>query len=335
MAISPEFYMQLAIDAAWRYAFLTYPNPAVGCVVLDKHGALLSIAAHQKAGGPHAEVLALQEAYAKKSGDNAILALQKSDEIHDYLTQHHAGLLRGAKLYVTLEPCHKVGKTPACSRLLAEIGVAELFIGARDTTSMGGGAIFLASSGCRVTYDVLAQKAQALLEPFLAWQSGRTVVLYKWAQHQNGAYEGKIVSCETSRRHVHALRSVIDRLYIGGNTVRIDAPTLDARLVEGKVPNVTILSRQKVWAHEAPLWHVPHREVTVEENLSTLSSYGLVLVEGTQGLWEAFAPYVTYDLVYTTPHMRQGATIDAVRDGTYVASMAMGEDQFHIIKRKP
>ena len=65
MKIDDNFYMKLAIDEAWKYQLLTYPNPAVGCVIV-KNGRLLAIEAHKEAGMPHAEVNALKEAFIKE-----------------------------------------------------------------------------------------------------------------------------------------------------------------------------------------------------------------------------------------------------------------------------
>lgn len=68
----------LALDCAWKYQLCTLPNPAVGAALLGKHGEIIALGAHQHAGAPHAEVLALQQGYAILSGDDAILALQES-----------------------------------------------------------------------------------------------------------------------------------------------------------------------------------------------------------------------------------------------------------------
>ena len=63
--MKPEFYMNLAINEAWKYQFLTYPNPAVGCVIVDKNGQILSIKAHEEAGKAHAELNAVCEAFKR------------------------------------------------------------------------------------------------------------------------------------------------------------------------------------------------------------------------------------------------------------------------------
>lgn len=71
MKINDKFFMKLAIDEGWKYQLLTYPNPAVGCVVV-KSGEILAVQAHKEAGMPHAEVNALKEAYLQKHPNDLI-----------------------------------------------------------------------------------------------------------------------------------------------------------------------------------------------------------------------------------------------------------------------
>ena len=106
-------YLQLAIDEAWKYQFLTYPNPAVGAVLIVKNKVFIS--AHKKAGLPHAEVNVIYEAYKHffKAPD-----LTTSNDIHNFLYQNHNNFFNDAILYVTLEPCNHYGKTPPCSLLI-------------------------------------------------------------------------------------------------------------------------------------------------------------------------------------------------------------------------
>lgn len=136
-----EFYMELALQEAWKYQGLTLPNPAVGALLLGEHGEILSIAAHQRAGSPHAEVLALQEGYARLSGNADILALHDSSQIHDYLLAHSQGIFRHCTLYVTLEPCNHYGQTPPCSELLARLKPKSVIIGKRDPNPKASGGI--------------------------------------------------------------------------------------------------------------------------------------------------------------------------------------------------
>ena len=114
MKIDDNFYMKLAIDEAWKYQLLTYPNPAVGCVIV-KNGKLLAIEAHKEAGMPHAEVNALKEAFLKENPKSVLSTLKTSQEIHKFLIENHNGFFNDCEIFVTLEPCNHIGKTPACA----------------------------------------------------------------------------------------------------------------------------------------------------------------------------------------------------------------------------
>ena len=102
----------MAIDAAWQFQGLTYPNPAVGCTIVQ-NGVVIAVGAHSKAGAPHAEVMALKEAYLALSKDILIEPLTISADIHNYLLKHHNNLFNSCDIYTTLEPCSHVGKTPS------------------------------------------------------------------------------------------------------------------------------------------------------------------------------------------------------------------------------
>ncbi len=114
--------MNLAINEAWKYQGLTYPNPAVGCCVVGEHGEIISIEAHKKSGSPHAEVNALQVAFASLSNTVEILLLKSSHDIHNYLIENHNNIFNKCTLYVTLEPCAHVGKTPSCANFNKSFG---------------------------------------------------------------------------------------------------------------------------------------------------------------------------------------------------------------------
>ena len=96
-------YMKQALIEAWKYQFLTYPNPAVGaCVVQDSN--ILAVEAHHKAGMPHAEVNALKTAFLKKYPNSKLKNLINSYDIHDYLIKNHNNFFNRCEIYVTLEP---------------------------------------------------------------------------------------------------------------------------------------------------------------------------------------------------------------------------------------
>lgn len=258
--MKPEFYMNLAINEAWKYQFLTYPNPAVGCLIMDKNGQILSIKAHEEAGKAHAELNAVCEALR---GLNTDLNLPNEPNLaYEILCKHYKNALKDATAFVSLEPCTHFGKTPPCARLLSELGFKKVFISVADESKIaGGGAEFLRKNGVEVEF-ICEKDGQKLLKPFLKWQKG-SFKLFKLALSLNGSSFGKIISSEKSRIYAHKIRSKIDLLVIGGKTVREDKPTLDARLVNGKAPDVCILSRQNLseFDKNIALFSVPNRQI--------------------------------------------------------------------------
>ena len=112
--------MLLAIQEAWKYQLLTYPNPAVGATVV-KNNQVLSVSAHKESGSSHAEVLALKEAYLTKYPNSELKNINESNKIHKFIILNHNNFFHDCEIYVTLEPCNHIGKTPACAMLLESI----------------------------------------------------------------------------------------------------------------------------------------------------------------------------------------------------------------------
>jgi len=276
--MNDEFYMGLALSEAWKFQILTYPNPAVGCLILDESGQILSCKAHEKAGYLHAEPTAILFALCKKSekfkndfikaynakfnsnikeGEFGLLEPKFS---YEFILNNHSNLLKNAKAYVTLEPCSHHGKTPPCANLLKELGFSEVIIGSLS---------------------------------------------------KNGVASGGIITNELSRTHVHKLRSVIDALVIGGNTVRTDRPRLDTRLIKnGKNPDVIIYSRSDKFDETIPLFGVPDRKVSVRKELNLK---GLTMFEGA-GEFLKLAKYgklanVKWLLIYQSSNFKNGENL--------------------------
>ena len=290
--------MELALNEAWKFQLLTYPNPAVGCCVINFENQLLAVQAHQKAGGPHAEVLALQMAYYKLTNDEKILLLKFSHEIHDYLLQNHNNCFKNTSLHVTLEPCAHEGKTPSCANLIAQLGVKRVVIASADKTEKAdGGEEILKNGGIKVEYSPLHGKSDLLLEPFLKW-SKEQFVFFKWAQRLDGSVDGGLISSLESRKFVHKMRSVCDLIVVGGETVRVDRPTLDARLCAGKAPDVLIVSRTKEFDTTIPLFSVPDRKVHIESDFEKLKSYNCIMIEGEKNMFELSKNHVDYYLSF-------------------------------------
>src|SRR5947207_11105397 len=141
--LSDLAYIDRALDLAERGRGTTSPNPMVGAVVVREDGTVVGQGFHEAAGGPHAEVRALDEAGA---------------------------LARGATLYCTLEPCSHVGRTGACAPFVADAGVARVVVASDDPNPLvnGTGLEILRRHGVPVTTGVLEAEARALNAPFFS-----------------------------------------------------------------------------------------------------------------------------------------------------------------------
>ncbi|QOR62313.1 bifunctional diaminohydroxyphosphoribosylaminopyrimidine deaminase/5-amino-6-(5-phosphoribosylamino)uracil reductase RibD [Sulfurovum sp. ST-21] len=293
-----EIFMRLALDEAWKYQLLTYPNPAVGAVIVQ-NGRILAVQAHQKAGTSHAEVIALLYAYEVLSSKRIVFDRFDAHKAHDFLLSLPKNFFSECTIYVTLEPCSHTGKTPSCASLLQKLSPKRVVIGLKDPiTGHNNGAKMLKS----VTLGVLEDACRDLLEPFLIWQK-RAFVLFKLAQTTNGRIGGGYLSSQASLYHVHQLREVCSTLMIGGNTVRIDRPILDCRFTQGRAPNVTIYSKKKKFDETIPLFGVNRRSVTVTEELDWLTEPSFVLVEGGERMLKALKDHIDWMLIYQTPKL--------------------------------
>jgi len=194
-----------ALELAERGRGATHPNPVVGAVVV-RRGEVVGEGWHERAGRPHAEVVALEAA-----GERA----------------------RGATLYVTMEPCTHHGRTPPCVDSILEAGMATVVAGSRDPNpEAGGGLERLRAAGVEVEL-VDSFEARRQNEAWRTWVAlRRPFVTYKVAVTLDGrvAVPGsRWVSGEESRRLVHELRAASDAVAVGMGTVRADAPSLTAR----------------------------------------------------------------------------------------------------------
>ncbi|MDD5717032.1 MAG: bifunctional diaminohydroxyphosphoribosylaminopyrimidine deaminase/5-amino-6-(5-phosphoribosylamino)uracil reductase RibD [Sulfuricurvum sp.] len=304
--MNPLYAMSLALNAAWEYQLLTFPNPAVGAVCIGKSGEILSVGAHKYAGGPHAEVYALRDAYTALSGDLSIQSCEDSHQIHDYLRIHHNNLFDTVTMAVTLEPCAHSGKTPSCALLIRDLGIKLLYISIRDPNpNAAGGADILQGSGVECRFGIMEEEGKQLLEPFIKWQNS-PFVFFKWAQRLDGTVDNGIITSTASRTHVHALRNRCDLIVIGGNTVRTDRPVLDARLVSGKAPDVLIYTHDEDLDRSIPLFNVPDRNVYIESSLERIGNYALVMIEGGAAMLEATKGLTDWYLSYIAPRVGGG-----------------------------
>ncbi|MDP3120600.1 MAG: bifunctional diaminohydroxyphosphoribosylaminopyrimidine deaminase/5-amino-6-(5-phosphoribosylamino)uracil reductase RibD [Sulfuricurvum sp.] len=319
--------MNLALNAAWEYQLLTFPNPAVGAVCIGESGEILSIGVHKEAGGPHAEVYALRDAYMLLSGDRTLIDCDDSSLIHMYLREHHNGCFKSISMAVTLEPCAHHGKTPSCAMLMRDLGIKKISISCKDPNPKAtGGSALLMEAGVECEMDVLSHEGTNLLAPFNAWQV-RPFVFFKWAQRLDGTVDGGIISSTASREHVHNLRDKCDLIVIGGSTVRTDRPTLDARLVNGKAPDILIYSHTTDFDQSIPLFGIEGRRVFIEPTLDRIKSYRLVMIEGGALMMKATHEICDWYLGYIAPKIGGGmTTIGQNQEDFEVMSARIQED---------
>lgn len=219
-----EEFMRTALDLAARGQGTTSPNPMVGAVVV-RGIEIIGSGYHERAGEPHAEVLALREA-----GDRA----------------------RGATLYVTLEPCSHYGRTPPCSRAIVESGITRVVSAMTDPNPKvaGSGHAGLAAAGIAVTTGVLEGPARRLNEAYIKYiTTGTPFVTLKLALTLDGKIadrhrSSKWITGENTRAWVHRLRARSDAVMIGAGTVTADDPQLTVRHGGGRNPLKVIVDRR-------------------------------------------------------------------------------------------
>ena len=334
MKIDDNFYMRLAIDEAWKHQLLTYPNPAVGCVIV-KNQRLLAVEAHKEAGMPHAEVNALKTAYLKDNPNSILKTKNSSFDIHQFLLQNHNGFFNDCEIYVTLEPCNHIGKTPSCANLLKELKPKRVIISVKDPNKQAtGGLETLKNENIDVTIGILEKDGLNLILPFISWQN-KSCIFFKMAQTLNGSIDGKI-SSNRALAYVHTLRDKIDLLVIGGNSVRIDKPTLDTRYIQGKNPDIFIYSKNKVFDNNIPLFKIPHRKVFISDDLYKLLDYKFIMIEGVYNLLDKLKERIDFFILIISPKIRKGqnALNEIDLDFEIIHENFIGEDKIVFLKRK-
>jgi len=220
--IDDTHWMQLALTEARKGVGKTAPNPPVGAVVV-KHGILLGSGWHRAAGQPHAELEAMAGA----------------------MERHGAAALRGATIYITLEPCSTCGRTPPCTRALIDAGVARVVYACADRhpEHAGRADALLTSAGIAVSSGVCRDEAERLLRPFFkVLATGLPWVIWKSAMSLDGRVtrppgESRWITGQPARADVQQLRATVDAILTTGATVRHDHPALTIRspeLLEGR-----------------------------------------------------------------------------------------------------
>ena len=223
-------FMRRCLDLAAKAEGLTYPNPLVGSVIV-RNGIVIGEGFHVRAGGPHAEVMAVNSVKDK-------------------------ALLAESTLYVSLEPCSHHGKTPPCTDLIIKHRIPGVVIGTIDTSEKvnGRGIGILKKAGCKVISGVLEAECRLINRRFFTWhEKRRPYVILKWAESSDGFIDierekdspvgPNWISGRSERVLVHKWRAEEQSILVGAGTIRKDSPGLNVREWSGDDPVRIILSK--------------------------------------------------------------------------------------------
>ncbi len=300
-------YMHRCIDLARNGKGQVAPNPMVGSVIVH-NGNIIGEGYHMQYGGPHAEVNAINSVVNKT-------------------------LLPESILYVSLEPCSHMGKTPPCSDLIIEHHIKKVVIGTVDPNSLvaGSGIEKLKRAGVEVVVGVLEDECYELNKRFFTYHKlKRPYIILKWAESRDGYLDIKReagtpigpnwISNPISRILVHKWRSVEQSIMVGTNTVIYDDPGLDnrfwpgtspvriildrsgriqssARIFDGKVPTLVFTENKKTPSENLEFIHIRFNDNSLSSVLEELYSRNIqsLLVEGGEKLLQSFIKQDLWD----------------------------------------
>ena len=215
-------FMSIALRLAERGRYKTAPNPMVGAIIV-KSNKIISKGYHHKAGDDHAEIAAFKKAKVS---------------------------VKGATLYVTLEPCCHTGRTGPCTYAIMKFGIKRVVIATKDADPRvkGKGIRILEKAGIDVEVGVLRKDAVKLNEAYFHYNTTkRPFVVLKEAQSIDGRIatvngDSKWISSPASLKMAHGLRAEADAVIVGMGTVRKDNPSLTVRHIKGNDPYRIVLT---------------------------------------------------------------------------------------------
>jgi diaminohydroxyphosphoribosylaminopyrimidine deaminase/5-amino-6-(5-phosphoribosylamino)uracil reductase len=213
MVLESEKYMERALELAERGRGYVSPNPMVGAVIV-KDGRVIGEGYHRRFGQAHAEIEALRAA---------------TDDV------------RGATMYVTLEPCCHFGKTPPCTKATIDAGIGKVVMAMEDPNPQvgGKGRVELMEAGIEVESGLLEDRAKKLNESFVKFATtGLPFVIAKAAMTLDGKIASRTghsqwITGEQARERVHLLRAGVDAVMVGSGTAEVDDPRLTTRTASG------------------------------------------------------------------------------------------------------
>ncbi len=220
-----ELFMHRALELAALGCGAVSPNPLVGCVVVH-NGNIIGEGFHQQYGGPHAEVNAIESVADKK-------------------------VLKESTVYVNLEPCSHVGKTPPCADMLIRHQVKKVVVSNLDSNPLvaGEGIKKLRAAGIEVVTGILEKQGREFNKRFFTYiEKQRPYIILKWAETADGFiarenFDSKWISNEHARQLVHKWRAEEDAVLVGSKTAAHDNPQLNVRDWTGRNPVRIVIDR--------------------------------------------------------------------------------------------
>jgi diaminohydroxyphosphoribosylaminopyrimidine deaminase/5-amino-6-(5-phosphoribosylamino)uracil reductase len=232
-----EFFMKKVLELAEKGRGTTSPNPMVGALIV-KNSKIVASAYHRRPGGLHVEAIAL-----KRAGQKA----------------------KGAVLYVNLEPCAHFGRTPACVKAIIKSGIKQVYCSMIDPNPVnnGKGKRELEKNGIKVKVGVLNKEAVKLNEVFIKYVTRKMpFVTIKAAESLDGkiatrTMDSRWITSESSRGYSHNLRSGMDAVLVGVNTIMRDNPILVSRRNKSPLKivlysNLRVPENSKIFSKESP-----------------------------------------------------------------------------------
>jgi diaminohydroxyphosphoribosylaminopyrimidine deaminase/5-amino-6-(5-phosphoribosylamino)uracil reductase len=254
IVMNDEYFIKKSIALAARAQGRTSPNPMVGAIIV-KNGRIISQEYHKKAGSLHAEVIAIENA-------------QES--------------VKGATLYVSLEPCcHKDKKTPPCTKKIISSSIKKVVIAMKDPNPKvsGKGIKELKNAGIEVISGILEEKASELNASYVKYiTTGIPFVTLKAAMTLDGKIatpegESRWITGEKARQVVHRLRNSVDAVMTAIGTVKADNPRLTARVKGGINPKRIVIDPYLKIPLESDVLEVPPETILVTKTKNKKSNY--------------------------------------------------------------
>lgn len=259
-------FMRRCVELASKAEGMTYPNPVVGAVIVHK-GKIIGEGYHLKAGGPHAEVRAI-------------------DSVKD------RQLLSASTLFVSLEPCSHFGKTPPCTSLIITNKIPVVVAGTIDTSDKvsGRGLALLREAGIKVIQGIAEDECRWINRRFFAFhEKKRPYIILKWAQSSDGFIDYKRgkngseghgwITGYSEKILVHRWRATEQSILVGGETVRNDNPLLNVREWSGTNPVRLILSGSGLLPENSSMDKLIGSQVIFTFHPDRLNTKGSVIVK--------------------------------------------------------